>query len=171
MVKDFFLRGKLIILYMLYQIDSPLPKSHVTDFIMEQDYGSYFDIATLLDELLGAGLILAQSTYNRSFLVLTADGKDTYEYLGNSLNYYVKDKVDTYLIRHDFEIRNQLAKQANYYKVTNGDYEAHLVLRERNQNLMDLRLSMPTEKLAATACEKWDTQCEPLYEKLLQELL
>lgn len=43
----------------------------------------------------------------------------------------------------------------DYYKSTSGEYEAHLVAKDRGINLVDITLSVPVEETAAAICDNW----------------
>ena len=62
---------KLIILYMLDQVDFPLTTAQLTEFILEQEYTNYLTLQQALAELSDSGLIKAQTIRNRTRLTNT----------------------------------------------------------------------------------------------------
>ena len=56
MAKSFTLY-KLIILYMLNQVDFPLTNSQISEFILDKGYTTYFKLQQALSELLESGFI------------------------------------------------------------------------------------------------------------------
>ncbi|NTV79178.1 MAG: DUF4364 family protein, partial [Clostridiales bacterium] len=60
---------------------------------------------------------------------------------------------------------------ANYYKSTeSGEFEAHLTAKEKNINIVDIRLSVPMEEMAAAICENWNKKNEDIYKYLTEQL-
>ena len=68
---------KLIILYMLDKVDFPLTNSQISEFVLDKGYTDYFKLQQALSELADGGLILKESTHNRTLFHLTEDGKGT----------------------------------------------------------------------------------------------
>jgi hypothetical protein len=63
-----------------------------------------------------------------------------------------------------------MAVQGDYYKSTSGEFEAHLVAKERDINLIELTLSVPTEEIAAQICDNWTKKNQEIYQYLIREL-
>lgn len=57
---------KLIILYMLDKVDFPLTNSQISEFVLDKGYTDYFKLQQALSELADGGLILKESTHNRT---------------------------------------------------------------------------------------------------------
>ena len=66
MAKSFTLY-KLIILYMLNEVDFPLTNSQISEFILEEGYTTYFKLKKALSELMETGFIGEESTNHRKF--------------------------------------------------------------------------------------------------------
>jgi hypothetical protein len=59
---------------------------------------------------------------------------------------------------------------SNYYKTTNGDYEASLSARDRDSLLVEIKLSVPTPQLAASICDNWREKNQEVYQMLTRML-
>ena len=59
---------------------------------------------------------------------------------------------------------------SNYYKSTSGEYEANLIIKEKKINLINLTLSVPTEDLAASICDKWEGASQDIYSAIVDKL-
>lgn len=57
-----------------------------------------------------------------------------------------------------------------YYDAKAGGYEAHLVAKDRDVSLVDMRISAPTEDIAETICNKWEEKNQKIYQYLVGEL-
>ena len=85
MAKSFTLY-KLIILYMLNEVDFPLTNSQISEFILDEGYTTYFKLQQALSELLESGFIREESTHHRTFYHLTEDGAETIHYFTNDIS-------------------------------------------------------------------------------------
>ena len=66
---------KLIILYMLRKVNFPLTNAQISDFILGQEYTSYFHLQQAISEMLEADLVTAEVIRNTSYYRMTEEGK------------------------------------------------------------------------------------------------
>lgn len=171
MLQDSLTLYKLIILYMLGKVSFPMTKTQISDFILEKEYTNFLTLQQAISELLDAGLIEGESIGNRTHLKITEEGRSTLEFFGNRLSTAIKNDVDTHLIENEFELRNEVSILANYYKsATSGEYEAHLIAKEKEITIVDITLSVPLEEMAAAICENWNKKNEDIYKYLTEQL-
>jgi len=64
-----------------------------------------------------------------------------------------------------------VAIQSSYYKVTTGEYVAELIAKEKNVELLNLKISMPTEEAVSNICENWQKKNQDIYAFLMENLL
>ena len=161
---------KLIVLYMLNRVDFPLTKAQIGDFILEKEYTNFMTLQQVIGELIDAGLITAQSIRNRTHLLLTKDGGQTLQFFGNQISPSIKEEVDEYLRQNEITLRNEVSILADYYKSTTGEYEAHLIAKDKGINLVDLTISVPVEETAISICDNWQTKNQEIYQYLISQL-
>jgi len=170
MAQDPLTLYKLIVLYMLDKVDFPLTKAQVMDFILEKEYTNFLTLQQAISELIDAEMVKAKSLRNRTHLELTNDGKETLEFFGNRISTQIKEEINDYFKENKFQLKNEVSVISNYYKSTSGEYEANLVIKEKKINLISLTMSVPTEELAASICEKWETANQEVYSLLVDKL-
>lgn len=161
---------KLIVLYMLDQVDFPLTSAQVGDFILEKEYTNFLTLQQVISELTEARLISSQSVRNRTHLLITSEGLNTLNYFKYHISDAIKKEINTYFKDNEMELRNEIAILADYYKSTTGEYDAHLVAKEKNVKLVDITLSVPTEESAAAICDNWQRKNQEIYQYLIQQL-
>ena len=66
---------KLIILYMLNKVTFPLTNSQLSDFILGQEYTTYFHLQQAINEMLEANLLKVEVIRNSSRYHMTEDGR------------------------------------------------------------------------------------------------
>ena len=147
---------KLIILYTLSKVDSPLPPGVISDYITDRGYTNYFNLQNAFGELLEADLIKEDSTYHLTYYTLTEAGAETLELFGAPLSREIRD--DTSLV-------------SDYHATNDGTYLATCTLRDGNHVLMQLSLDVATETDAIKVCENWQSKSDILYQTAMQNLL
>lgn len=167
---DSLMLYKLIVLYMLDRVDFPLTKNQIGDFILEKEYTSYLTLQQVIGELTDAGFITAQLIRNRTHLSITKEGHETLSFFGNQVNNSIKADIIEYLRENEIKLRNEASILADYKKSGTGEYEAHLVAKDKGINLVDITISVPSEDTAGAICENWQHKNQEIYQYLISQL-
>ncbi len=170
MAQDTFTLYKLIVLYMLDHVTFPLTKAQIGDFILGRDYTNFLTLQQVIAELIDAELIHAKSLRNRTYLEITAEGKNTLSYFSGRINHSIREDVAAFFAEHEIDMRNESAVRADYNKAASGEYEAHLAVKEKDATVVDITLSVPDESTAAAICDNWQAKSQSVYQFLVSEL-
>ena len=170
MLQDPLTLYKLIVLYMLNRVKFPLTTAQISDFILEKDYTNFLTLQQVIGELTDAGMVDARTIRNRTQLVITQEGRETLTFFENRISDVIKNEIDLYFKENEFTLRNEMSIISNYYKSTSGEYEAHLVAKDREINLVEITLSVPTEDGAAAICDNWQNKNQQIYKYLTEQL-
>lgn len=170
MIQDPHTIYKLIVLYMLDRVSFPLTRAQITDFILDKEYTNYITLQTVLAQLSEGNMIEEKNIRNRTQLFITEEGLDTLHFFENRISSEIKKDVDTYLKEKSVSLKNEASILADYYKSTDGEYKAHLIAREKKQTLVDITLSVPTEEIASSICNKWENKNQEIYQYLIEQL-
>ena len=162
---------KLIVLYMLDKVDFPITKAQIYDFILEKEYANYFTLTQATYELTEDGYIESSSTNSATFLKLTDKGRYTLTFFQNRISEGIRNDINTYFEDNRFEISNRVSVMTNYYRSASGDYIADLSAREKSEDLINIRITMPTEESAQSICEHWREKSSDIYSFILENLL
>ncbi|MBR6452341.1 MAG: DUF4364 family protein [Lachnospiraceae bacterium] len=162
---------KLIVLYMLDQVDFPLTKAQIFDFILDKEYTNYFTLQQASCELIDAALVTSESIRNSSHLRITDEGRDTLRYFEGRVPDAIKAEIKSYFAEKELELRNEVEVLANYYRVMNGEFIVELVAKEKNVEILNLKLTMPSEDAAKGVCENWQKKNQEVYAYLMEKLL
>lgn len=162
---------KLIILYTLSKVSSPLPPGIISDYITGHGYTNYFTLQNAFGELLEAELIAEASTYHVSYYEITETGKETLALFGQPLSADIRKEINEYLTEHKYEIINETSLVSDYHMTGEGSYLASCILREGNHILFRVELDVATEEDAIKICDNWQSASEALYQQAIQGLL
>lgn len=162
---------KLIILYMLDKVSFPLTNAQLSDFILEEGYTNYFTLQQVLSELSESGLIRLETIRNATHYSSTPQGNETLNYFKDKISQAIRNDIDSYLKDHKIQLRNTASVIANYYKNTSHEYEVNCVVKEKDSDLVNLTLTVPSAEEAEQICKNWDKKCQQIYGILMKELL
>ena len=151
MAKPFTLY-KLIILYMLNEVDYPLTNSQISEFLLEKEYTNYFHLQQTFSELVDSNLLEVKTVRNASYYRLTEAGRTTLSYFGKEISDTIKEEIQNFLKEKGCEIKDSTSVSADYYKSTNQDYHVRCQLKERGADMLDLTLAVPTKEAAEAIC-------------------
>lgn len=155
---------------MLNRVTFPLTTAQISDFILEKEYTNFLTLQQVINELTDAEMISSQSIRNRTHLAITEEGRETLNFFQNRISEGIKSDINNYFRENEFALRNEVSVLGDYYKSTSGEYEAHLVAKDRGIKLVDITLSVPTEELAASICDQWQNKNQSIYQYLIKEL-
>ena len=88
----------------------------------------------------------------------------------NRISSAIKADINTFFKENELELRNEVSVLADYYKSTSGEFEAHLIAKDKNINLVEITMSVPVEETAADICDNWQKKNQEIYQYLIQEL-
>ncbi len=162
---------KMIVLYMLKRCDVPLSKSQIYDFILEKEYTTFLTLQEVFSELAISELVKEKTVANRTYLEITPEGDETLSFFGNRINPAIKVEIDDFLRNNSMRLRNEASILADYQKTGDNEYTAHLIAKENGQNLVDIRLNVPTEEIAQSICDKWQEKNTDIYQYLIEQLM
>ena len=161
---------KLILLYLLNKVSLPLSKKRVCDFILEKGYTNYIILNQAISELIDVGMVEEMLINERSYFAITQEGAQTLAFFQMNISDITKEEIHTYVKENRLELINALSVTANYDKAPTGEFEAHLLAKEKGIPLVEIKLSVPEEKTAASICQNWLEKNEEIYQSLVEKL-
>lgn len=170
-MSETFTLYKLIILYMLSKVDFPLTNAQISDFILGKGYTTYFKLQQALSELCEAELVREEITHNRTLYHLTEDGAQSISFFKNKISKEIQDDIDSFIKEKKYELKNESAIKSDYYKNTAGEYSVRCQVLEEQEPLIELTLSVPSEKEAETIAANWQRKNQSVYAWLMAQLL
>ena len=161
---------KLMILYMLDKADHPLKISQILEFMLDKEYTDYFNLQKIISELSDDQLIESTVMRNTTLLSITESGKKTRDMFAKEISSKITEEINSFFEGNGVRLRNEVSIMADYYRNTYGEYIAELTGKERDSELINIRLSVPTEKDASNICSNWYEKSQEIYELLMRML-
>jgi predicted transcriptional regulator len=161
----------MIVLYMLKRCEVPLSKSQIYDFILEKEYTTFLTLQEVFSELAASELIREKTMANRTYLEITDEGAQTLEFFGNRINPSIRQQIDEYMRDNSLKLRNEAAVIGDYQKTGENEYTVQLLLKENGENLMEIKIPVPTEEMAQAFIENWKERNQDMYQYLFSQLM
>lgn len=161
---------KLIVLYILNKVNFSMSTDQLSDFILTQGYTDYFKFQQTMSELLDAGLIAAEKVRNSTFYTVTKQGSETCSYFQGKISTAIKEDIHKYLRENEYELREEGSVLADYH-IDGGEYEVMFRIREQGQDILNLKLRVPTEVQANLMCRHFEKKSQSIYAYLMKQLL
>ncbi len=167
-MQDLLTTYKLIVLYMLDKVKFKLTGVQISDFVLGKEYTNYMTLQQVLSDLQDTELIKSETLANRTYYSITDEGKKTLYYFGNRIN-NIKSDIDEFLESKHWELQNESAVTGKYYS-SHGGFTVELSATEKDIELVNIKLNIPSEEMAEAICDKWRNKNQQIYKYLMQEL-
>ena len=164
------LYNKILVLYMLNRVSFPLTQAQIYDFLLERIYVNFMNLQRAITELVDTGFVTARSRHNRTYLTITAEGRETLDFFKSRIDSSIRKDIDDFLGANQFKLRNETSVFTDYNKVLSGDYEVHLTVKEKDVTVVEITLSVPNQETAETVCTNWQKKNQDLYQYLAGQL-
>ncbi|SKA89245.1 protein of unknown function [Caloramator quimbayensis] len=162
--------NKLLILYILNNINMPISNSDITHIILENNLINYFALQQYLSELIESNFIRDEKADKRHSLSITKEGKKTLDLFINRIPDKKKHIIDEYINRHLNEIKKEVESIAEYLPYLNDKFIVNLKLKEGDKLLIELKITADSNSEANNICKKWKNNSSELYEKIINTI-
>lgn len=162
---------KLIILYILDRIDFPITNTELSSFMLEKEYANYITIQQTLEDLIEDEYISVESSHNSFLYRITPSGRETLSYFYTKISVPIRDDIDTFLSEREYELRETVAANADYYEAKKNEFVVELRVVERDSELVRINLLVPSAAAADAICNHWKACNADVYSYLLTTLM
>ena len=159
---------KFLLLYILSRAAAPLDFSTLTDLTMIDEGVDYFDFAECLSDLVRTEHLTLSAD---GLYAITDKGLRNSRICESSLPYSVRLRCDKNLAACNRHLRRKSQVKASTEKRPNGTYTVRLELSDDMGSVMDLRLAIPREDMAAMLTERFQKSPERLYGEIMRALM
>lgn len=170
-MKDVQTLYKLIILYIIEKISISLSNGQLCAFFAEEQYTDYFTLQQVLGDMIEADLLRTETIRTTTYYSLTEQGKETLDFFHGQIPTAIREDIDAYLKKNQFELKEENAVIADYVKSGPEEFTATLIIKEQDADLVKIEIAVPFEAQAIAICDKWQKKNSSIYSYLMQELM
>ena len=160
--------NKLIILFVLKQIDMPITNIQTTNIIMKKNMMNYFDLQHYLSELVNIGHIDMFEDNEKQFYRLTEKGLETLSYFENRIDYTIREDILSTIQAEKKIIQKSTEIISNHFPLNENEYVVECKIIENDTALIDLKLTVGTKKQAKSICEFWKSDPQHIYAQIIR---
>lgn len=162
--------NRLIILYLMYQMDMPLSWEHLYNFAVN-DYMDYFEFQTYITEMEQNGIIETNKEDTITYYSLTDDGEKTVNTFSKLIPESKRKSIITYVRKNKGAIKKEYAVSANYFMYDEDEYVVKCSFIEDDVTLMELNITVVTKEMAKKVKKNWKQNVSSIYNTILKSLL
>ncbi len=162
---------KLLILYLLSNMDIPLTKTQITNAVLENNLLDFFTFQQCISELEETGMIKQVVHQKKQCFATTEIGRKAVEVFEQRISKNTSDIINAYIAKNKDSLKKESQVIAEYNKVSDKEYIVSLKVIEKELVLIDLKLSVVSAKQARQVCEKWKNSSEKIYSQLISSLI
>ncbi|MFA6941705.1 MAG: DUF4364 family protein [Clostridiaceae bacterium] len=161
---------KLIVLYIINQVNMPISKSKITEIVLENNFINYFTLQQYIEELLSSSLLKYKENDDKNRLYITDRGKKVLSFFQNRINPEKILQVNNYLNGKLSKIKEEISINGDY-TLDGENYLVDLKAKENDSLLMELKLSVVSKKQALDLIKLWKENSSDIYNKIIQILI
>lgn len=169
---DELAENKLIILFLLYQMDMPMSTAQLIDFAVGGEYMDYFSFQQYIAQLVEAGMVESGTSENNSTTYsITPDGEEAVRIFSSSITYSMRNAICKYVLENKKRIKREFEVVANYFYNAENDYIVKCGVYEDDMALMEISVSVVSKEQAKIIKRNWKERVTELYGKILSTML
>lgn len=163
--------NKLIVLYILEQIEFPVTNTQITNIVLENNIINYFSLQESIVELEQSDLVKMEENNQKVTFQLTEIGLKTLNMFQTKIPKSARTTLSDYISKNKDQIKKDSEIQADFSKKNEHEYIVNLKAIENDIVLIDLKLSVVSAKQAKFICEKWKSSSGKIYGQIMDTLI
>lgn len=158
---------KLLLLHLFQQFDFPLTNAQTTDFVISLELMDYFTLQQYLGEMVQGSMLEYSKSGSDFFYLITPKGREALEYFKGRLTDGMISSMDEAVATYKKEHAHHMQVLSDYIKKNDSEYIVDLKIMENEITLMDLRLSVVSNRQAKEICDRWKNSSSEIYSTLI----
>ena len=94
---------KLIVLYMLDRVNSPMTNAQISQFMLEKGYTNYFTLQGVLNTLIEDGFITVEAYHSSTHYNITESGKETVNFFKYKISPSIISDINLFLSENKYQ--------------------------------------------------------------------
>lgn len=162
---------KLLILYLINQMEIPMPADKIEEFILGSNYMDIYTLRSSLSDLVEISYLEKERNVdsNISRYTTTLEGSENLEMLQTKLPAVVRNKIKKYVDEKKHLVKRELDVSANILGFP-GDFIVKCSAYDDAQMLIELNLTVSTYEEAYNIKKNWNINVANIYDVVIKEL-
>jgi len=163
--------NKLLVLYIFSKLNFPISNIQVTQIVLENNFINYFTLQQYILELVSSDFLNYTKETEKQRLFISNQGNRVLSLFQNRLSSNKKDILDDYLKKQTENIKKEIEVTAEYTLGKSDSFVVDLMVSENEIIIINLKLSVASNKQAKFLCAKWKENSSELYNKIINLLI
>ncbi|MDF2880962.1 MAG: hypothetical protein K0R54_1519 [Clostridiaceae bacterium] len=163
--------NKLLLLYIFSKMKFSVSNNQITQIILENNFINYFTLQQYMTELVATNFIATLEEDNKHKYIITDKGKKVLSLFEDRISKDKLDQIDNYLKKQMENIKKEVTCTADYTIDDRNNFVVDLKALENDSLLIDLKVSVGSNKQARELCTKWKSNSSKLYNEIINILI
>lgn len=161
--------NKLLLLHAIECLDG-VTAQQLLLFMVENEAMGYIEVQLGLAELVDTHLLKKQNHALGTLYALTAKGRDSLSLFRERVPHSRLVAITESATAFSHRFRREKQMLADFQKVKEDAYCVSLRLVEKDENLMEIKINVPTQKIAQQFCDAWIARASGVYSYIMNAL-
>lgn len=162
--------NKLILLYILSRLDTPLTNNQLTKIVLENSLMNYFTFQNHLNELADGQMIHSYDDNGRTLYAIGSEGLKMLELFPDTIPHGIKNIIDSNFKKIKSQLNAETSVTADFTPESETEYVVNCRISEGNFPLLDMKITVGTREDAHNICSNWKTSAQEIYLYLIRTL-
>ncbi len=162
--------NKLILLYIINNMEAPVSNLLITKVILENKLMNYIFLQQYLDELCEGKFLEKTDQDDKKSYRISAAGKQGLDYFISLIPAGIKFRIDEALSEFKKRKINETSVIADFVAVNENEYITNLKICDGSFTYIDLKVTVGSKNDAKKICNNWTINSEKLYKKIISEI-
>jgi len=161
--------NKLILLFILKEINMPLTSEQITDIVLRNNLINYFDLQQCLHELEESKMINKIS--GKKMYEITDMGLKTIDLFASRIDDDKQEIIKNYILTNKEKIKLETQVKSEIIKKSKTEYIVNLKVIEKDIELINLSLNVVSAEQAKLICSNWENKYHQVYDQIMNLLI
>lgn len=163
--------NKLVILFLLYQMDMPMSLSQMAEFAVDGEHMDYFSFSQYLHELEDEELVQKKYENDNDRYLITDEGEKALSFFSKQIPDTKRSAVLDFTTQNKRRIKREFSVVANYFYNRDNDYVVKCGVYEDSSIIMEINVSVATKEDAKLLKKNWKNNISQIYDSVMHTLL
>jgi hypothetical protein len=166
--------AKILLLFIFEKMEIPLTESTLTEIITENpDWLSYMDYKIALAGIMDSKFVIVKTISGKSMYQLSQDGRMCLSHFFTKIPASIREQIIQYVGENKLKMKRNQEYTFDYFKNSDATHTAVLKIKSDSmaENLIEIRLNLPTRTDALRATSRWKTVAPKVFETIWEILI
>jgi len=164
--------SKLILLYVLEQMDIPATSDTLNDMCCSQNnWLSYMTLTQIIPELIDARFVSCTENSGINYFKITSVGHNCLEYFYAKIPSSIRNDISNYIRKNRQSYKRNQEYFRDYKKNKDGTYTLLLKITDPTVSKLEIKLNVDSHAEAMSVFKKWSSHASDVYASIYKILI